>query len=195
MKHLLATGAGALLLCASGAALADRHAGFEIEPMLTYERGRGDNNEIDGLGVGGKLGFHLFNSLTIGADGRYSAPKFEGEAGTVDFSASARQWNVGPYIGLQLPTTFSPRVWATYVMAGELDPERDAGVNAFMRDARGFRLGAGIRVGWASVNLEYQDIQYNTTRLGFDGTTFPTSFDSDLGYDSWILSVSFPFHL
>lgn len=190
MKKLLAVSAVAVF--ASGAVMAD-DAGFVLEPMVTYERGRGDNNDIDGFGVGAKVGFHAWNAITIGADGRYSAPEFRGEADATNFSSASRQWNVGPFIGAQLPTTFSPRIWATYIMRGELDPKGEAGVNPFMRDARGFRLGAGIRVGWASVNLEYQDIEFNQTRVS--GATTTSFNNPSLGFDSWILSVSFPFHL
>jgi hypothetical protein len=191
MKKLITGATLALGLC--GGAVAN--SGLELEPMLTWERGEGDNRDISGPGVGARLGFQAWNVLSIGADGRYSAPRFEAQADNWSFDASSRAWNVGPYVALQLPTVLSPRIWGSWIMTGGLDPERDAGVNPELRDARGFRLGAGIRLGWASLNLEYQDIRYNTTRVAWDSTPITGGFDSDLSYDSWILSLSFPFHL
>lgn len=86
------------------------------------------------------------------------------------------------------------RVWGGYVMGGELDPEKDKNVDAKFKDAKGYRVGAGIKLGIASLNLEYQDLKYGTTEIEEAGVFTPGSNynDVNLKNKSFILSVSFP---
>jgi hypothetical protein len=68
-------------------------------------------------------------------------------------------------VGLQLPTDLNIRVWYTYVMGGQLDPEKSDGFDVKYEDANGHRVGAGIAYKALSFNIEYQDITYDKTRL------------------------------
>jgi hypothetical protein len=177
-------------------------AGLFVEPSLTYERGRGDVNfpapinsqdtQLDGFGIGARVGFHVMESLFVGADGRYSMPKFKSEGLNQDVEAKA--WNVGPVVGVQMPTIVGLRVWAGYVLAGEVDPERSNNVDQKFKSASGYRVGAGIKLGIASVNIEYQSVKYDETLIEDVGVFTPNTTRGDIELDnsSTLLSVSFP---
>lgn len=184
---------------------ADNKGGLFLEPSLTYERGEAEakfpspfnsqTGDVNGLGAGMRLGFHVFESVFIGADGRYSVPGYK--LGDQDIDATA--YNYGPVVGFQMPTDLGIRVWGTYILGGELDPKRDAGYDAKFEDGSGYRLGGGIKLGVVSLNLEYQFIKYDEAELqsfgpfsSGDGEEFKKI---DLENQSWILSVSFPVSL
>lgn len=183
-------------------AYAENKGGLFVEPILTYERGDGDvdfpspinssESDIDGFGVGARLGFHIFESVFIGADGRYSMPQFKDSS--LDQKADAKAWNYGPVVGIQMPTTIGLRVWGGYIMDGVLDPEKDKNVDQKFSDASGYRVGAGIKLGIASLNLEYQDLKYDKTDIDEVGVFTPgySTNNIELKNQSWILSVSFP---
>lgn len=193
------------LLVLSLSASAQNKGGLFIEPMLTYERGEGDvdfpdpinnsNTDIDGFGVGARVGFHVLESLFIGADGRYSIPRFKDSS--LDQDVDAKAWNYGPLVGVQMPTTIGLRVWGNYIFDGSMDPEKDQGVDEKFSDAKGYRIGAGIKLGITSLNLEYQNIKYDKTEINEAGTFNPnySTNDIELKNSSWILSVSFPISL
>jgi hypothetical protein len=176
--------------------------GFFVEPMITYERGDGDvdfpsplgssNADTRGFGTGARLGFHLFESLFIGADGRYSFASFDDDA--TNINTEARSWNYGPVVGLQMPFLVGLRAWAGWIMGGELDPESSKGINTKFRDANGYRLGAGLKIGWSSLNLEYQSITYDDTKISGSGFSGSTS-GIELENQAWVLSLSFPLSL
>ncbi len=180
-------------------------AGLFIEPMVTYEKGEGEidypspinssSNDINGFGVGARLGFHVYESLFVGADGRYSMPQFKDSS--LNQESDAKAFNYGPVVGVQTPTDIGLRVWGGYILGGELDPEKDKNVDAKFKDANGYRVGAGIKLGIASLNLEYQDLKYGETEIQEVGTFTPgQNFDDvELKNQSWILSVSFPIGL
>ena len=118
MKKLLVL--STMLMSFAGAVKAqDSVGGLFVEPMLTWERGRGDLNlptpfnnastELDGFGVGARLGMHVWESVFIAADGRYSLPTFKDDK--INSDADAKAWNVGPVVGVQMPTLFGLRVW------------------------------------------------------------------------------------
>lgn len=195
----------ATLIFQMGLASAASTVGLLVEPMLTYEKGEGDVNfpnpinnsstNVDRFGVGGRLGVHIFESAFLGIDGRYSMPRFKDSSLNQDIKAKA--WNYGPVIGLQMPTTIALRLWAGYIFDGVLDPEKDKNVDEKFLDARGYRIGAGIKLGIISLNLEYQDLTYNKTDISEVGT-FNTGYSSnniELSNSSWILSASFPFSI
>jgi len=173
--------------------------------MLTYENGEGDVNfpdpinnsdtEIDGFGLGARLGFHVLESAFIGADGRYSLPRFKDSS--LDQDVKSKAWNYGPVVGVQMPTTIGLRVWGSYILDGSIDPDKDQDVDEKFSSANGYRIGAGIKLGITSINLEYQKLKYDKTEVDEVGT-FSTGFSSgdiELENSSWILSVSFPISL
>lgn len=184
------------------AALAENKGGIFVEPILSYERGEGDidfpapfnssDTDVDGFGVGARLGFHIFESVLIGADGRYSMPRFKDSA--LDQDVDAKAYNYGPVVGIQMPTELGIRVWGGYIMDGELDPEKDRNVDEKFTQAKGYRVGAGIKLSIVSLNLEYQDLTYEKTELQEVGVFNPgySRGDVELKNQSWILSVSFP---
>ena len=194
-----------LLMIFSTVVFAENKGGLFIEPMLTYENGEGDVNfpdpinnsdtEIDGFGLGARLGFHVLESVFIGADGRYSLPRFKDSS--LDQDVKSKAWNYGPVVGVQMPTTIDLRVWGSYIIDGSIDPEKDQDVDEKFSSANGYRIGAEIKLGITSINLEYQKLKYDKTEVDEVGT-FPTGFSSgdiELENSSLILSVSFPISL
>ena len=193
------------LLFLSAPVLAEENkGGLFIEPMITYEQSKGEidypapfgksDADSDGFGVGARVGFHVYKSLFIGADGRYSALEFKDEGS--DNKTDAKAWNYGPMIGVQMPTAIALRVWGSYIMDGQVDPEKKNGFDAKFEDGTGYRVGAGVKLGFASLNLEYQNITYDKTKIQSVGN-FGTNSVSDTNLDNstWIASVSFPFSL
>ena len=180
---------------------AESVGGAFVEPMLTYERGTGEvdfpspinssSTDINGFGIGARLGLHVFDTIFLGLDGRYSMPKFEDSSLGQDIRAKA--WNYGPVVGLQMPTSIALRVWAGYIFDGRLDPDKDKNVNEKFTDAHGYRIGAGLKLGIVSLNLEYQDLKYDNTDINEVGIFNPGYSTSNIHLDtsSWILSASF----
>ncbi len=179
----------------------DIFGGFFLEPAITYELGdskisypsplSNSTGDIQGFGVGGRVGLHLADILFFGLDGRYSMPRFKDSS--VNYESSSTAWNWGPVIGVQMPD-LGLRGWGTAVVGGEIDPEASGSFDARFADATGFRLGVGFRVMSFSLNLEYQQLDYGDAILEQAGPFTPgTNFDSvDLENRSWIASVSFP---
>ena len=192
----------AMMFTFIGVAKADELAGFFVEPMLTYERGRGDVNfpspinsqetELDGFGVGARFGGHVWETIFLGLDARYSVPTFKSEGLNQDVDAKA--WNVGPMVGAQMPFPIGLRAWGSLILAGEVDPDMGANVNEKFKSGLGFRLGAGFKVAFVSLNIEYQKIKYDKTEIQDVGVFAVNSSrdDIELDNDSMILSVSFP---
>lgn len=177
--------------------------GLFVEPMVTYEKSSSGNvnfpapfnssdTDIKGFGAGLRLGFHIFESVFLGADGRYSMPKFEDTALNQD--TDAKSFNYGPVVGLQMPFLVGLRAWGGWVLGGHIDPDASRGVDEKFKSANGWRVGAGIKVAMASLNIEYQDITYDETQLEQVGifTTGTTSSGVELDNKSWVFSVSFP---
>lgn len=194
--------AASMMMSVAGAVQAADGAGLFVEPMLTWERGRGDVNfpspidsaetEMDGFGVGARVGFHVMDSIFLAADGRYSLPTFKDNKLNQDVDAKA--WNVGPVVGFQMPTTLGVRVWAGWVVAGEVDPDKGQNVKERFESGSGYRVGAGIKLAMVSLNAEYQKITYDNTRLEEVGVFTPNYSRGDVEYknESMVLSVSFP---
>lgn len=185
-----------------GFAHAESAGGVFVEPMITYEKGTGNihfpdpinssNTNIDGFGVGARLGFHIFETIFLGLDGRYAMPQFKDSS--LGQKTEAKAWNYGPVVGIQMPTTLALRVWAGYIFDGQLDPDKDKNVDEKFSDAHGYRIGAGIKLGIISLNLEYQALKYDTTDINEVGTFNPGYSTSNIHLDTsaWILSASFP---
>lgn len=193
----------ALALLVSAPVLAENKGGLFIEPMLTYEQGESDvdlpapfgssHSTIDGFGVGGRLGFHVHEAIFIGLDGRYSKPNYKNNDTNIDSEASA--YNYGPVVGFQMPTTLGIRVWASYIAGGEMDVDKDQGVDFKFKDGSGYRVGAGIKLALVSLNLEYQKVTYSETELNNAGIFTGSTSNVDQTNNSLIFSVSCPISL
>lgn len=198
MRNLrLTTG---LVLLTSFAAYAESKGGVFVEPMLTYETGASEvdfpspagssESDIYGLGLGARLGFHIKENVFLGIDGRYSFPTFEND--DTDINTSSTAYNFGPVVGIKLPSESGVRLWAGYIMAGQMDIEEDQGINLKFKDASGYRIGGGIMISPVSLNLEFQQIMYSETELQDAGFFTGNTREVDAENKTFIFSVSFP---
>lgn len=203
MKNLLFLSFVFLNLCAIAQA-EENKGGFFLEPSLTYENGssridyeeplKDSSGDINGFGAGLRIGFHVYEAFFIGVDGRYSIPNFEDS--TLDQNVRSSAYNLGPVVGVQMPTALGLRFWGSYILSAELDPKKDEGVDEKFTDGSGYRLGGGVKLGIVSLNLEYQMITYNDTDIEDAGIFGSGNLDdTELKNNSWILSVSFPVSL
>lgn len=181
-------------------AMAQSAGGLFVEPGVTYERGTtktdwpliatDSSGESNGLGLMGRLGFHVADIVLLGVDARYSMPNFKDSS--VNYSADATQFNWGPMVGIQTPV-FGLRVWGTYVAGGMLDPKASNSFDVKWEDSTGYRIGAGLRFMMLSCNLEYQNLKYDKLTVENAGGLTLGSFSSvKPKNESWIVSVSFP---
>ena len=118
--------------------------GLFIEPFLTYEMAdvaidypapfSSSTESVDGLGLGARLGIHVYDIIFLCADGRYSFPQYESSA--LSGSADAKAYNLGATAGIQTPF-FGVRVWGTYIFSGMLDPESINNVDIKFSDFKG----------------------------------------------------------
>lgn len=195
-KNLLTIGL-TLSLCAPVFA---NEAGLFVEPMLTYERGKADldlptpfnssDSTVNGFGLGLRLGLHVYESVFVGIDGRYSRPKYKNDDTRVDRLANS--YNFGPIVGIQMPTPIAARVWGSYIMGGEMDVAQDGDVDYKFKKGEGYRIGGGIKLAAVSLNLEYQDIKYDETELSDASIFSGTTSNAQQTNQSVIFSVSFP---
>lgn len=173
--------------------------GLFVEPAVTYERGDSTVNypspfsnstgTVQGFGLGARIGFHLNEAFFIGADGRYSMPQFKDSS--VQYDAKSVSTNWGPVIGMQMPN-LGIRIWGSYILGGELNPEKSGNFDVNFKNGTGYRVGAGFRIEAFSLNLEYQQLKYDQANLDENGP-FAGTFDNvDLENKAWIASVSFP---
>ncbi|MFM6928738.1 MAG: hypothetical protein ACKOX6_09745 [Bdellovibrio sp.] len=176
--------------------------GLFIEPALTYQTGTIDVNfpsplsdskeDVKGFGLGLRLGGHAYESLFVALDGRYSRPTYDSSA--LGGSGAATAYNAGLTLGVQTPVA-GLRVWGTYILTGNMDPEKIRNVDVKLNDLKGFRVGAGLYIASLSLNLEYQDAKYDSTTVEEAGP-LSGNLDGIDGKDkSYILSVSFPVSL
>jgi hypothetical protein len=189
---------------APAAQAAESRAGLFVEPSLTYELSDSTVNypapfsnstgKVDGLGIGARVGFHLNESFFLGFDGRYAMPQFKDSS--VQYDAKSVSTNWGPVIGVQMPD-LGLRIWGSYILGGELNPEGSGSFDANFKNATGYRVGAGFRVSAVSLNIEYQQPKYGQSTLEQVGPFSPGStFDNvNLENKSWIASLSFPLEL
>ncbi len=183
---------------------ADSSGGLFLEPAITYESGETDVNypspfsnstgESIGLGLGARIEFHISEAFFLGFDGRYSKPQFKDSSVSYDEMADAMNW--GPVIGMQMPN-FGIRIWGTYIMGGSLDPESAGNFDIKFKNAKGYRVGLGFLLEVVSLNLEYENLSYDSAELQKVGPFSSVGdFDGvDLDNNAWIFSVSFPMSL
>lgn len=199
MKLLLTL---SLLAVGTTAFAQENTGGIFVEPMVTYESGSGDINlpnpfsnsesDLDGFGLGARLGFHVYDSVFVAVDGRYSFLNFK--ENKINMDTDAKGWNIAPVIGFQMPTALGLRVWGSYVLAGEVDPDNDKNVDLKFKSGNGFRVGLGVKLAMVSVNAEYQKIKYDETQVQSLSVFNPGSTTDNVRLDneSVVLSVSFP---
>ena len=199
-KNILAS---FLLLISLSAAHAE--SGVFIEPMATYETGSGNINfpspintsdsKVNGFGVGARVGAQVWQTVFAGVDGRYSIPKLKDT--TLNQDIKSKAWNAGPMVGIQMPTPVGLRIWGSWILAGQLNPDLDKGVDEKFKNGKGFRLGGGFRVGLISLNAEYQYIKYDETKIQGSGVFTPgfTTSGIALKNKSFIMSISIPIGL
>ena len=179
--------------------------GLFVEPFLTYENSDFDINypspigdsegDYKGAGIGARIGGHVYESLFIGADARYSKYDYNDDDNSYDSDASG--YTYGPVVGLQLPTDLSIRIWWNWVLGGSIDPDAGDDFDVKFEDGHGYRIGAGIMFYNLSFNLEFQDIVYDKTKLEQAGPfSNPGTFsDVELENKGYVFSVSFPYTL
>lgn len=173
--------------------------GLFVEPAVTYEHGDSTVNypspfsnstgTVDGFGLGARIGFHLNEAFFLGFDGRYSMPQFKDSSVHYDAKSVATNW--GPVVGFQMPG-LGLRLWGSYIMGGELNPEKSGIFDVNFKEATGYRVGAGFRVTVVSLNVEYQQLKYGKANLEDAGPFTGTFNGVDLENKTWIASVSFP---
>lgn len=200
---LLALSLGFLIVLAPMSALAEGAIGLLVEPAVTYEKSDSSvslpspindtSGHIDGFGVGARVGFHISEIIFAGLDARYSMPNFKDSSG---YDAKATAFNYGPVVGVQTPVV-GLRVWGTYVLGGQMEPEKSGLVDVKFDQASGYRVGVGFYVTVVSLNLEYQELKYGSTTIQALGPINPNADTSNasLRNKTWIASVSFPIEL
>ena len=174
--------------------------GFFLEPMITYQNFKADieypntflsdsSGDVKGTGFGLRLGGHVVDTLFLAADLRYAQPKYQDS----NFEADAKQSNYGVVLGLQMPI-LGLRIWGSYIADGVLDPKEDNGVDLKFKEAKGHRLGAGFHVAMFSINVEYQNLKYDSTELEKLGpfTDVNAQDRIELTESGYVASVSFP---
>lgn len=202
MKKLLIL--AALTLGTSAAYAQSNDGGLFIEPYVGYEKSDGElrlfnssalspDGELKGWGAGLRFGAHMNDIVFIGVDGQYAEQELRDE-GADSRHLDTKSWLIGPVVGAQTPY-YGVRVWAAYYLLGEIELDRDSeAANLGFKDPRILKVGAGVRAGPVSLNLEYMNGKYTkfqTRNVGpFTGTT-----DAEVKKDGYMVSVSFPFSL
>ncbi len=146
-----------------------------------------------GLGAGLRISYSFFEAVFLGADGRYSIPRFE--ESSLGLEAESNAFNYGPVLGLQTPIGL--RFWGTFIMKSELNSKEDQDVDLKFSEGTGYRIGTGWNWKALSFNLEYQYVSYDKTIMEEIGILNPSATLSgvELRNRSWIFSVSFPINL
>lgn len=180
--------------------------GMFIEPMLLVSQedssvktaqfpvaNQDTSGDSRGYGFGLRFGGQVSETFLLGIDGRYSREttkdSFYGEA-------NSNVYNVAPVVGAQTPL-YGIRLMAGYVVAGENDPESgDNGFNLKFKEANGWRVGAGIHLAAVAINLEYQDLTYNSTEIESVGSlNVDNKTNVDANTRGYTLSLSFPIEI
>ena len=178
--------------------------GLFVEPGVTYQMYdssidypapfSNSSGEVKGFGLMGRVGFHINEAFFVAGDARYSMPNFEDSTNSLD--AEAQQFDWGVTAGVQMPN-LGLRVWGTYLIGSELDPEASNGFDYKFTNGTGYRIGAGFRVSIVSLNLEYQKIDYDKTTVQQLGPFTGSTNTDNIKFDGtgWVASVSFPLEL
>jgi hypothetical protein len=180
--------------------------GLFAEPFLIYENNdvkihtsqmpvinRDANGESNGFGVGARIGAHVKESAFVAGDIRYAKPKM---GQSIYQNAQADEYNYGITAGAQTPF-YGIRLWGTYVAGGQMNPEPgDQGLDLRFENLTGYRAGAGVYYKKLSVNLEYQRLTFDKTRVqSWGNATVNTAFNTDTTVNGYVLALGFPFLL
>jgi hypothetical protein len=171
-----------------------KDSGGFVEPIFflgqndsTLNANTGDDSaEIQEAGLGIRLGGHIHHTFFMAADARYARSRFND---SFYDDVSSDNFNYGLTAGFQMPF-MGLRVWGTSIFGGEFNPDSGAdGLDVKFMDATGYRLGAGFHIKAISLNLEYQDIDYDeadveTPALGVS--------DVDANQEGFAVSLGFP---
>jgi hypothetical protein len=97
---------------------------------------------------------------------------------------------------MQMPN-LGMRLWGSFILGGELNPDKSGSFDIKFLKASGYRLGAGFRFLAVSLNLEYQELKYGQAKLEQLGPFASGAlFDNvKLENKTWLASVSFPLQL
>lgn len=177
--------------------------GFFIEPMIiaTQEDTTIKTSQLpvinddtsgtsNGYGVGLRIGGHVNEIVNLGLDARYSKTSLDD---SFYRKADSNAYDIAPTIGIQTPY-YGVRLLASYVVAGESDPNAGyQGLDLKFKEANGWRVGAGVFIAAVSLNLEYQDLTYNSTEIqSFGSRTVNNATSVDANNRGYTLSLSFP---
>ncbi len=181
--------------------------GFFLEPMLITSQedttikssqlpliSDDTSGKQNGYGVGLRFGGHASEIFMLGLDARYSKTQLKD---SFYETADSNVYDLAPFVGLQTPY-FGIRLLAGYVVTGENDPASGVqGLDLKFKEANGWRVGAGLYIAAVSVNVEYQDLTYNSTEIQsyglVDRSGGTTAVDANnRGYS---VSLSFPVEL
>lgn len=204
MKKILLLNLAAVFVGIAGAQVAKAETsdlGLFVEPGITYEMGKtktdwvfpfsSSTGDANGLGVMGRVGLHVYDIVFAGLDARYSMINFKDS--TVNYNADAAGFNWGPMVGVQTPV-FGIRVWGNYIVGGFLDPKASGSFDVKLNNPTGYRVGVGGRFMMFSVNLEYQNLKYDSLAIeslgGYNANSNLSSVKPT--QESWIVSASFP---
>ncbi len=174
--------------------------GLFIEPFLTYEKGElevdypspfgSSTEDIEGVGLGARLGFHVHEIIFLAVDARYSMPNYDSSMLSGD--ASSNSYNLGATLGVQTPVA-GLRVWGTYIADGMIDPDSISNVDIKFSKLHGYRLGAGLYVSMISLNLEYENASYDKSTVQSVGAITGGDLDNiNANFETYVLSLSFP---
>jgi hypothetical protein len=182
----------------------ENNSGVFFEPGVSWSRLTGDlrypntlsNSEVksEGPGAFARVGVHFWRVLFLAADGHYQRPTFTDSTNNIETKADV--YNFSPVLGAQMPVA-GLRVWAGYVFAGAADLHEVNGFDMKLSDPEGWRLGAGIKIYFTSLNFEYQDIEYNDIELQSRGRLTLGSTFNNISFreKGWLASLSFPLAL
>jgi len=190
--------AGAIISLAGFQVAAD--TGLYLEPGVSYQElagnidypagnQKGSQATANGFGIILKGGVHVYEQFFVAADARYGLLRFNDNSN--EYRVNASSWDIAPVIGYQMPG-IGMRIFAGYVLAGNLDPSSGSHDQDFkLTDPQGWRVGAGLKVQMVSVNIEWQQLRYQTTK--WEGQSSPLK-QGDIRYNPQgiIASVTFP---
>lgn len=175
-------------------------SGLFVEPGLTYLLAESRVNypspyinssaTTRGFGVVLRGGIHVYQRLFVAADARYAMPVFHDNANNLMAGASA--WDLAPIVGVQM-AEYGLRLYGGYVLAGNLNLQRVNGLELRFEEPNGWRVGAGLKLKQFSVNIEWQNLHYSTTKVESQGLLASNSgarFKNDS--DGIVTSVTFP---
>lgn len=186
------------------AAFADddiRGSGAFLEPGISYQTLDSNVNypapltnssaTLRGFGVLLRGGVHVWERVFVAADARYGMNRYNDNAN--NYSVDAQSWDLAPTIGVQM-ADWGVRLYAGYVLAGDLDPKSANGYDFRFENPNGWRVGAGLKLQHLSLNVEWQNINYGKTTVQSVGGFAPNATTDDIEFrgEGLVVSLTFP---